>query len=99
MKILSAQMIAESTYPPKINVIALDGDKIIRYLDISISRTEIEDIKHNTGRFDIDMMIESKVKRSIGEEVTPEEALEQHPNIRKSIIHLLRDKKINDLLD
>jgi len=99
MKILSAQMIAESTYSPKISVIALDGDKIIRYLDISISRTEIEDIKHNTGLFDIDMMIESKVKKSIGEEVTPEAALEQHPNIRKSIIHLLRDKKINDLLD
>jgi hypothetical protein len=99
MEILGTEVIANETYSPKINVVTLEGDKIKKYDSISFSSHEIQDIYSNTGLNDLDLLLQSKIKGMESIEITPEEALEKHPECREKILHLLRDKKLNDFFD
>ena len=100
MTILKCQIISDSSkIPPKIYVLILDdNDKIIEYNSIEISSHEIQDLYANTGMMNINELIKFKIKKHSGEELTLEKAVYDHPAIKESIVHLLRDKKINDLL-
>ena len=99
MKILIIQATSESRFTPKLDILILEDDnRIIRCIGVSISFDEIQDLRYPV-LFDIDSFIKNKIKDFEGEELTPEEALIQHPSIKKDIIHLLRDKKLDDLIE
>ena len=98
MKILTAQLISEASLQPVLNVIILQDDKIFIYMGVKISRMEIEDIKINTGMLDVNELVKSKIKDSIGEEISVEQAVIDYPSIKSEVMHILRDKKIDQLL-
>jgi hypothetical protein len=98
MIILAASTITEASLQPKLNALLLVEDRIFRYIGMSISPMEVSNIRHNITEEEIIDLIKSKIKDLQGEELAPEQALEEHPHIKNQIIHLLRDKKLDELL-
>jgi len=99
MIILTASTLAGGSLQPKLNALILVEDRIFRYIGMSISAMEMSNIRHKLTKDDeIEDLIKSKIKNLQGEELTPEKALEEHPHIKNQIIHLLRDKKLDELL-
>jgi hypothetical protein len=93
MIILGTEVIVNETFSPKINLMTLEGDIIKKYLDISFSSNEIQDLSHTTGLVsDIEDLLKYKIKGMDTIEINPEEALEKHPECKNKINHLLRDK-------
>ena len=81
------------------NVLLLIDNIIFRYIGLPFSNTDIFDIRHNQiTKSDVVELIRTKIKDLQGEELSPEQALEEHPIIKDKIIHLLRDKKLDELL-
>lgn len=78
------------------NIITLDEDCIKRYVEIDVSRIEIEDLSNDSSK--INEYLISKISNLEGSEISTEECLELIPSLEPELRHLIRDKKINDLI-
>ncbi len=99
MKILSTMMLSEEgTLSPILTILTLENNMIYRYSGIKLSSIDIQDINNSCDESFINSFIEKLIKNIVGEKLSPEQALIEYPSTKNSIIHLLRDKKIDDLI-
>ena len=97
IQILSCSLIAEASFSPTLVAITIENEKI-RVYDIKVSNNTVQNFR-GFSIDDANNFIKSGIfNAKPEEEYTPEEAIKKYPNLKQSILPLLRDKKIDELL-
>lgn len=89
----------------KMDTIILDGFRIFRHKNVPISANEIQYLTHLFIPSENHLILEffkNKLKKSTGTEMSVNDLREEFPNnpeMEKKIVHILREDKIDELIN